>query len=299
MAYRACPTYNNHDPDRDTSETYWCNVGEIGISHKSSKLNCWEYKPRQNQCEADGCKWMVEEECTFGGYQTDWKLRGETECWHFKKQEETMETIEFNGKEYEAEGRIGLTLHNLFNDAKNCPDAIHAVWKFTQEFPHIQFYDDITLSKRVVKYLNQHPGIIPWLLDKGYIREVEEEKTYKVGQWIKPADSHPYLIIELPKKKVGLYYFLDGHLRPCNDAYWNIDIEALNERLRAWSGFKVIDPPLITEQLDTAERRPELCVHLSENDTCWCNVSIRCNRKCREGDADICGHHSLKNHDPR
>ena len=230
------------------------------------------YKPRQNQCQIDGCKWMVEGDCESPRDRTSLTIAPNPhftgkECYFFEKQEEdTMETIKVNGQTYEAD--IALTFYGLFVDARDCSDATVAIWKFSQQFHDIGYYDRITLTKRVVAYLNQHPGIIPWLVEKGYLREVVEEETYKEGQcfFLQGQTDCIYTISNeiKPVKYMVLFYDLkERAIKVCDNGNLKTLREATNY-IRRCNPIKT-DPPLITEQPDTAERRPELCVHNSNH----------------------------------
>ena len=56
----------------------------LAESHAS---NCEFYKPRQNPCEADGCKWMVDDVCIYRDFHIiDSHYFTGKKCDGFKKQ---------------------------------------------------------------------------------------------------------------------------------------------------------------------------------------------------------------------
>lgn len=264
------------DKGHEEEQGYWYTIGSNPCSH---------HKPRQNKCETDGCKWMVEGKCT---HEYNLFHRYGKVCIIFKKQEETqeetMETIKVNGKAYECIEGNTLALNYLFNDAKHCSDATRAVWKFSKDFQFFDYHDKITLTPRIITYINQHPSIIPWLLEKGYIREVVEE-TYEPGQWFKEINGkrlqlHAFCV---DKKIYASLLCIDFNLGGGNSSLNNAHPVKSCSFITA-SEFKVIsggallikiDPPLITEQSDTAERKPELCMYVNK----WGNCQ---NQKAKE-----------------
>ena len=126
-------------------------------------------------------------------------------------------------------------------------------------------------------FINDSPQHIPWLLEKGYIREVVEEETYETGQWIKlKASDSLWQIVRTDDTKAFIH-------SPSNDTRLGRPIEikrpkeiTKSELCQMLGGreFTLIDDPLITEQSDTAERRPELCVH---------NEGLRCQIRLKTG----------------
>ncbi len=228
---------------------------------------CSCHKPRQNKCEIDGCKWMDKGKCESPRDRTGLTIAPNPifngkDCHFFEKQEETMEKIKVNGKTYEQVCKPVLTLRNLFDDAKNCSDASWAIWKFSKDFQFFDYHDKITLTPRIITYINQHPGIIPWLLEKGYLRVVVVEEKQLPNQWYKGLGE------------TKNYYFSDEHCQ-LTRVFVGEGILGRCFGPDSWpAGLTKIDPPLITEQSDTAERKPELCVH---------NEGLRCQIRLKTG----------------
>lgn len=186
-----------------------------------------------------------------------------------------MEQCEIKGKKYERTYRV-LTLHALFDDAKACNVVTHVIWKFSHEFHHFKYGDYITLTKRVITYLKQNPGVIPWLIEKGYLMEVVEEKKQLPNQWYKGSASG------------DLYYSdFDCNLTRLSNNRTNLKVNWAREK--TW--LTPIPDPTITEQPE--KRSSEKCHHLGRDDTCYCGESLRFSVKCREGDADTCGCHRV------
>ncbi len=271
--------------------------------------DCNHYKPRQNKCQADGCKWWGDfceheghrwfEEVHLGKVQcNDFKKQEETMaepscltcvygdptntgtyfcknpwmieqnnpggiCWHNEgipicakhKQEETMETIKVNGKVYEWTDKP-FTLRHLFEDARGCPDAMESIHRFWHKFsdPSRDFNIPLNPLTPSQKYwlVNDSPQHIPWLLEKGYLREVVEEEKQLPNQWYKGGSgalwySDEEFVLTCMKTAKDCDYYV-GEKAGWNDHRW------------MWTK---IDPPVITEQSDTAEKRknPTSCVH--------------------------------------
>ncbi len=263
--------------------------------------DCNHYKPRQNKCQADGCKWWGDfceheghrwfEEVHLGKVQcNDFKKQEETMddpgcltclygdptntgtyfcknpwmieqnnpggiCWHNEgipicakhKQEETMETIKVNGKVYKRNLDKPFTFENLKGDTQGNSHTENELLKFAIAFDIVRdltFYPEasILLTPARIEWLKPY---IPWLVKKGYLREVVEEKQLP-NQWYEVGDriyySTPDLNFVCMKGEAGSTASVP--MAGC-----------------LWTSKAVPITPLITEQPDTAERRPELCVH--------------------------------------
>ena len=253
-----------HGKTEKQPKGYYCKLPAWDYAaNRFDSYPCWHYKPRPNQCEIDGCRWMVEGKCTFSGCHNV-SYTGQP-CTGFEQQEAEMEQIEFQGKVYERTGQV-LTLYTLFNDARGCSDITHAVWLFSKKHNWFDYHADITISKRDVMWIKSKPGILSWLVEHGYLKEVEEEKQ-KPNQWYKTETDVLYL----------------------SDFQLNL-INPISGGHTCWTNWKFTPTSIkIVEQPEPAERRPEKCHYIGRDNTCFCNRSMRFNINCRADDADNCG----------
>ena len=260
-----------HGKTEKQEQGYYCKLPAWDYAaNRFDSYPCWHYKPRPNRCEVDGCKWFGEHEVKdFCYYDDDYKV-GKT-CDYFEKKEAEMEQIEFQGKKYERTGQV-LTLYTLFNDARGCSDITHAVWLFSKKHNWFDYHADITMSKRVVMWIKSKPGIIPWLVEHDYLKEVVEEETYYgCGQFFKWEGGIIMLAAMGPGQKVVMVH-VDSSKGYIAGA-WHSEIMSVQDRNKVslsemkkhYHNFEInyapISPPTITEQPEPAERRPEKCVH--------------------------------------
>jgi hypothetical protein len=198
-------------------------------------------------------------------------------CDYFEKKEEKM-NIEFQGKTYERTDRLlGFTelMINAGNDS--CPqESIAGFMKHFNLENMALFHPQkiIKLTPEMADWLATDSDLhIPWLVEKGYLRECVEEETYKVGQYFKSShDNHLCVIVEAQGQ-----YYTHGLFDITSNTFYGGGKSlqgVLNHIKMCSSSFTPIPPPKITEQPETTifnetaeptERRPEKCVHNSGN----------------------------------
>ncbi len=254
------------------------------------------YKSRLTRCETDGCKWFGKYEGKDFCYYDDDHWVGAI-CEDFNREKEAEMQIEFHqkGKAYGHTDKK-LTLRCLFKDAEGCPDAAKSIHRFWHEF----FDPGRDFNPSLIPFTaNQRSGLvhdsklhIPWLIEKGYLREVVEEETYKVGQWFKnPHDNHLIVIVGAQ----GMHYNYGFFDITANTFYGgDKSLQKILYHIRSCpSSFTPIPPPTITEQPEPAERRPKKCVHnhprTESFPSRYCtNPNLRTGRYCEESNHRDC-----------
>ena len=228
---KSCLTCRFGKPEKQP-EGYYCNnpkmilnkTGPHGEScwykyQSPCGENGWGYELRPNQCETDGCKWMVEGKCRSMGVHNV-SYTGQP-CFGFEKEESMGIKFEHNGVWYERTDKV-LSIESLIENAMNNSCLERNVTRFICTFGLEQkaiFCDDedeITLTPQMITWLcEDSPAHIPWLVDKGYLREAVEE-TYQSEQWFKyRTEPYPYQIVRVSTTKI-IFYCPGNGLR-CGD----------------------------------------------------------------------------------
>ena len=215
-----------------------------------------------------------------------------------------MEQIEFQGKKYEWNPDVPLTFGNLRKDAGTDSCLRGYITAFMNVFGLSNYGvfdqgDEIEITPDRIKYAVEKDEIIPWLVEKGYLKEVVEEETYAAGQWFKRKDF-PDCYYGFTRIYPGEQYELlcidaDYKLLTCENGA-RFTLKEINELVKSnlWKNLIPLEsPPTITEQPEPAERRPEKCVHNKPpqpgKDMRWCdNYRAIINSNCRGDDWIYC-----------
>ena len=257
-----------HGKSEEQPEGYYCGTDSVLPEWlaENHAYNCEFYKPRQTRCETEKCEWFDKHEGKDFCYYDDDHWVGAI-CEDFNREDTKKEAemqIEFQGKKYERTDKK-LTLRHLFEDARGCPDAAKSIHRFWHEFFDSDQDFNLSLSPFTANQrhwlLHDSDLHIPWLVEKGYLREVVEEVKQLPNQWYRGNESK------------ALYYS-----RIAGDLLVRLkskDISTIGSIL-PWSKEKFTPTSVkITEQPELAERRPEKCVHLTNEPYNHCSCQNR------------------------
>ncbi|MBW2621298.1 MAG: hypothetical protein JRD68_00200 [Deltaproteobacteria bacterium] len=236
---KSCLTCKFGKPEKQP-EGYWCfdpedeefDDGEP-YYHKG-KNPCWNYEPRLNQCEIDGCEFM-DAVCQRGDAIVGLNpiLSGK-KCVFFEKEEPASGIIEFRDKKYKWTGKR-LDFKRLKKDADSDPHSTTIIARFASEFDLIEeaityTQTNISVDPEMIEFALATVEVIPWLVDKGYLVEVAEEVKQFPNQWYKGNST-------------GALYYSDIRLNLVNISngyhhHWSDKVLVMTP----------IPPPIITEQ---------------------------------------------------
>lgn len=235
---------------------------------EKSCLNCKFGKPEE-QPEGYYCNWFPTE--GKEGYWstslicTDYKPRPEIpfvppEVKINYKFKEAKMNIEFQGKKYGATDKP-FTFHSLKIDAGNNPCPQEGIGRFAEEFgltgmALFKSSENISLIPDMITWLTTDSDLhIPWLVEKGYLKEVVEGVKQLPKHWYKGEAS-------------GDFYFSSQNLdliRVTYNAGFEPPLGESRDKDNWPRHVTPIPPATITEQPEPADRRPEKCVHNSGN----------------------------------
>lgn len=168
--------------------------------------------------------------------------------------------IDHGGVEYEWTDKP-FTPNELIKAAGDSSCPRHSISRFVLRFGCeydfiFDLYEPIELIEEEINWLKSHLGAIPWLVDHGFLRVVEEIKQLP-NQWYKSLQT-------------GALYFSDYHFNLIRIS--GVDLVGHHDTWNSEWAIPIPDP-LIVEQ---AERSAEKCVRGEFR----CQQSHHINRLC-------------------